>query len=273
MARKIVAYRRVANSGACQYCLLLDGAIVKSDTPLPMHPACGCGIEPVFEDGEIGRSRPVGSLRSDIAALPDEVIDMVGASDELKAAISTAADDLSQVLNIRQTPKVVTIENLGAGTGGQFRTLTRSIHMSPDQNSSADAAMSAFHHEFGHFIDFLKAEDTLAARTARKNLVKTLRGSNAGRELRDIRKGLGRKADRDHLTYLLTEDELIARAFQRWMGEQTPAARKAFRAWSDGLPRYDDINVRLADAQGFTNDDFDVIDQAIREWLKAKGWL
>ena len=43
----IWGYQRVADGGACEFCLLLDGAQFKTDDPMPIHNFCGCGVEPV----------------------------------------------------------------------------------------------------------------------------------------------------------------------------------------------------------------------------------
>jgi hypothetical protein len=45
----IKGWRRVANPGACTYCQMLDGAFLKSADAMPMHPDCGCGLEPLLQ--------------------------------------------------------------------------------------------------------------------------------------------------------------------------------------------------------------------------------
>lgn len=44
---QIRGYRRVADAGACTYCSMIDGAFVRSADAMPLHPGCGCGLEPV----------------------------------------------------------------------------------------------------------------------------------------------------------------------------------------------------------------------------------
>jgi len=44
---EIAGFQRVANPGACDFCLLLDGAQFRTDDPMPIHNFCGCGAEPV----------------------------------------------------------------------------------------------------------------------------------------------------------------------------------------------------------------------------------
>lgn len=43
----IYGYERVADAGACDYCASIDGAYVKSADAMPLHPGCGCGLEPL----------------------------------------------------------------------------------------------------------------------------------------------------------------------------------------------------------------------------------
>lgn len=45
----IYGYRRVANAGACRFCVSLNGAYVKDASAAAMHPRCGCGLEPLTE--------------------------------------------------------------------------------------------------------------------------------------------------------------------------------------------------------------------------------
>lgn len=43
----IRGYQRVADPGACEFCLLVDGAFVKSADAMPLHNHCGCSLEPL----------------------------------------------------------------------------------------------------------------------------------------------------------------------------------------------------------------------------------
>lgn len=47
---QIVGYRRKADPGACEFCRLVDGAFVKSASAMPLHPRCGCSLEPITRD-------------------------------------------------------------------------------------------------------------------------------------------------------------------------------------------------------------------------------
>lgn len=47
---RIRGYKRRANGGACKFCLLVNGAFVKSADAMPLHNRCGCGLDPVMQD-------------------------------------------------------------------------------------------------------------------------------------------------------------------------------------------------------------------------------
>lgn len=56
----IYGYERVPDGGACNFCLEVAGAFVKSADAMPLHNHCGCGLEPV-------------TTPRAVAALPDTV--------------------------------------------------------------------------------------------------------------------------------------------------------------------------------------------------------
>lgn len=43
----VYGFQRVADPGACEFCASIDGAYVKSADAYPLHPGCGCGLEPL----------------------------------------------------------------------------------------------------------------------------------------------------------------------------------------------------------------------------------
>jgi hypothetical protein len=49
---RIRGYRRVADAGACPFCLKVNGAYVKQATAMGLHPYCGCTLEPQLDDVE-----------------------------------------------------------------------------------------------------------------------------------------------------------------------------------------------------------------------------
>lgn len=46
----IRGYKRAADSGACAFCLTVNGAFVKSANAMALHNHCGCGLTPVISD-------------------------------------------------------------------------------------------------------------------------------------------------------------------------------------------------------------------------------
>lgn len=53
-------YRRVADGDACQFCLAVNGAYVKSGSAMPLHPHCGCSLEPLTAPHEGAARLPNG---------------------------------------------------------------------------------------------------------------------------------------------------------------------------------------------------------------------
>jgi hypothetical protein len=45
----IYGFQRVADGGACAFCLEVDGAYVKTADASPLHNHCGCGLEPLTD--------------------------------------------------------------------------------------------------------------------------------------------------------------------------------------------------------------------------------
>jgi hypothetical protein len=53
-------YQRVADGDACSFCQMVDGAYVKSGDAMPLHPMCGCSLEPLFEPSPLAVNLPDG---------------------------------------------------------------------------------------------------------------------------------------------------------------------------------------------------------------------
>lgn len=56
----IYGYQRAADGGACQFCVEVDGAYVKSADAMPLHNRCGCGLEPLTAPHPRAASLPSG---------------------------------------------------------------------------------------------------------------------------------------------------------------------------------------------------------------------
>jgi hypothetical protein len=69
----IAGYQRVADPGACEYCLLLDGAQFRTDDPMPIHNFCGCGVEPVVYTRGFDNRNNLAKFNADKTSIPDGV--------------------------------------------------------------------------------------------------------------------------------------------------------------------------------------------------------
>lgn len=57
----IYGYMRVADPGACEFCSSIDGAYVKDADAMPLHPGCGCGLEPLTAPHPRAAKLPAGT--------------------------------------------------------------------------------------------------------------------------------------------------------------------------------------------------------------------
>lgn len=53
-------YQRVADGAACEFCASIDGAYVKRADAMPLHPRCGCGLEPLTAPHSLATNLPSG---------------------------------------------------------------------------------------------------------------------------------------------------------------------------------------------------------------------
>lgn len=56
----IYGYQRVADGNACDFCLAVDGAYVKSADAMALHNGCGCSLEPLTEPHPLAATLPSG---------------------------------------------------------------------------------------------------------------------------------------------------------------------------------------------------------------------
>jgi hypothetical protein len=281
MADDIIwGYQRVADGDACQFCLMLDGAQFRTDSPMPIHPFCGCGVEPV-EYTRLGKGRrraqpdppSASGLRG--RAIPDEIRNLSNAPTATREAVQRAADQLDDAIKVSDRPSSLIFEPLNPGVGGQMAPATKAMSIASSEQFPARAISSVYHHEFGHFIDYAKlpagSTEYFAAKAARKELLKVLRRTSAVKVLRDIAKTVS-GGNKTYMTYLLSEDELIARAFQAWMSRKSLQGEASSRALWALMPDTP-TNKRIARAMAFEDDDLELVEAAMRDWLSAKGFL
>lgn len=222
---------------------------------------------------QIDVPRPVTSTELRGNAIPDEVVDGSKAAAERQQAVQLAGEKLDDALSVSVKPKSLVFEELEPGVGGVMSRNGEKLTITTSETIPPGALTSVYQHEFGHFIDFLKVAgaDSYEISKARKELLKVIRRTDSVKEMRAIAKGLT-GGNASLLKYLLSENELIARAFQRWVADQSPASKKSFQELWDLYPE-GEINSKLKKAQAFEGDDFGEIDKALRKWLKLKGFL
>jgi hypothetical protein len=56
----IYGYQRVADAGACPFCVEVDGAYVKNASAMALHNHCGCGLEPLTSPHPLAAKLPSG---------------------------------------------------------------------------------------------------------------------------------------------------------------------------------------------------------------------
>lgn len=94
-------YRRVANSGACDFCVAVDGAYVKgSQYVMALHPNCGCGLEPLLEPHRGAVKLPDGTRVREYAYGPLNDRVSVQRHGELGAVLTDPAHDFKSLTEI-----------------------------------------------------------------------------------------------------------------------------------------------------------------------------
>lgn len=66
----IFGYQRRADPGACPFCVLVDGAYVKSADAMPLHNRCGCSLEPLTGAHRLAVELPDGTRIRDFQGGP-----------------------------------------------------------------------------------------------------------------------------------------------------------------------------------------------------------
>lgn len=65
---RVTMFQRVADPGCCEFCQTIDGALVRSEDPAPLHNNCGCTVEPMTDstDGVSFLDLSAGSTFGDV---------------------------------------------------------------------------------------------------------------------------------------------------------------------------------------------------------------
>lgn len=90
----IVAWRRVADPGCCDFCRRIDGAHTGPTEPQPLHNRCGCTAEPITRTGRLSpTSGPVMRVGSVIGH--GDVATEIREHGELGPVITAASDSFA----------------------------------------------------------------------------------------------------------------------------------------------------------------------------------
>jgi hypothetical protein len=69
----IWGYQRVADPGACSFCLKVNGAQFRTADPMPLHNFCGCGVEPVVYTRGVDNRNALSAFNASPTPVPEGV--------------------------------------------------------------------------------------------------------------------------------------------------------------------------------------------------------
>lgn len=193
----IVGWRRVANAGACIYCQTLEGAFVKSADAMPMHPGCGCTLEPVLGKARKRRDEPV--------------VPRVAGVDEAQRAVSAV---------VRVGELAVEALDESDSATARFIADRRAVAVHPDNGVPTNA--NAVTHEYGHYVDRLLGggDEYLTETTAGDAIYQTLKNTGTMKAVREDAFEI-LKGDTVTRNYFLQGKEMFARAFHQYVATKT----------------------------------------------------
>jgi SPP1 gp7 family putative phage head morphogenesis protein len=123
-------------------------------------------------------------------------------------------------------------------------------------------------HEFGHFLDYRRgggiAAELGTPSAARDALLSVLRDTNSYRSLKAFRRtltGPGNASGRKYLDYLLSDEEMIARAFQQYVAHK--------RGGELLIEHLRDVRGYGTRFQAFPDDEIERVAKAFDDWIEA----
>lgn len=290
MADEIIwGYQRVADGDACEFCAMLDGAQFRTDDPMPIHPGCGCGVEPV-EYTRLSKGRknstkarrpdaePAQSVRGNIA--PDQEVAVRRAAGEIQDEFGTS----------ETTPSHLTYHQPLKGKRGDYDPKTGAVRVDATKNP-----VMTYSHEVGHRIDLGMGDGTAYIRgknggwvapwgdeaaAAREELLAAIMKSDAGQGLLKAKKDVhllwktpaGRRQNNFRVNYYLRDEELIARAFAQYIGTR-PGLREFFDEYFDEYKRSTEWAKGMGEHYNnytqWEDDDFEAIIPLLKKYMRA----
>lgn len=285
MAAEIIwGYQRVADGDACDFCAMLDGAQFRTDDPMPIHPGCGCGVEPVEYTRLSGKKAPKPRKGSTPAT---KITGDAGTG--MKRGIETAAKQIDDTLDTSSVPNELKYREQGDGSWGNYDVYTGKVEIDP--TIDVDLAKMSYIHERGHLADLppeiskikvtaakitAKTELTPVEAAAREALLAEIKRSPTYKALQAAKKAIPenfanpatRKRMNFWLNYLMSDHELIARAFAQHVGTSHPGLKTAWKKFSEGYARdtgYASSNNIWADGE------FDAIRSYLVKYFDVRG--
>jgi len=243
----IWGYQRVADGDACDFCAMLDGAQFRTDDPMPIHPGCGCGVEPVeYTRLSKGRSRSTGGRSSAPTDPANKITNGNLAPDGDLDKLREVAGKIQGEFPDAKPPNLEWGKCRGSGgwydpKAGVIRIEYRNrVTIGPGGESFSFQPLSmTYAHEVGHYVDlgapeygaWTRGEGWISpwlgeAADARAELLAALQKTKAYKGLLELKKnvaknygpGSPRKAAHNTLDYFLSDKETIARAFAQYVG-------------------------------------------------------
>ena len=257
--------------GTCTACAS-KATGVQDGLQFQAHPGCQCVAEP-----EVGP--PPTALNKALSENKPAMQVTGSPSRELDDAVTLAAREIQDQLDLDELPLTLDYKKFRvAGQDGEFARATRSIAV--DVRAAPQTATTTYVHEFGHYLDkiFGARSGVITENKARQELVAALGESGSVVRLKALKASFkeripspaARKGANKFLNYLMSEDELVARAFEQYMALRRPALRSSF-GQNRTAKTITDIDVTIRDNKYWSDEEFAPIANKIDGWLESLG--
>ena len=207
--------------------------------------------------------RPALAVSSTSSIKADE---LARADTATRSALAELRDEFPGLERNNALPGLLEYRHIrGRGVRANFTPALSRMQVDPRYPSTTRLD---YVHEFGHFLDYrlgggLGAEIGTPS-AARDALLSVLRDTNSYRSLKRFRAtltGPGNASGRKYLDYLLSDEELIARAFQQYV-----AHKRGGELLTEHFRDVTDYGMRF---QAFPDDEIERIEKAFDKWMEA----
>lgn len=232
--------------------------------------------------------RQASELQESIDSTPTSPpgLETVGEADsEMRAAIGSAAKELQDGFDLPEIPPVLRYQRQGDGSWGNYNVNTGVVEIDPSVDP--DLAKMSYVHERGHMADLppavtrmtrkgIKTELSPAEAEAREALLEKLRETPTFQALKAAKKDIAkefsdprtRKRMNALLNYLMSDEELIARAFAQHVGTSRSGLARAWKKFSEGYR----ADTGYAMKHNIWDDEeFEPLRSALTAYLRVRG--